>query len=282
MIKNILVGYGGTRGSLVALAQALDLAQAAGARLRLARIETVGDDSGIAALAMDSPAEVGLSASGVLAAAAERAEVEPDSMGPSAVLEEGALRCRDAGVNCSLARFYGDPAERLSELSRLADVVVIGRRGDASAYRGGLMGRTARKLAAGALVPTLFADREYLEPRSATLYYEPRPEGGRALAVAAEVASLLNITLNVACAGRGRTSPAQAEQEARFALRAYHLDGDFIASSQAGAEAVQNAALLWGDPLLVVPTSPPRGLFPDFSVLRAAMATPNTNVLLVP
>jgi nucleotide-binding universal stress UspA family protein len=277
MIKNILVGYGGSRGAQVALGQALELAQAAGARIRLAMVENVADGPTEAGLVMEqSPEQV------LLAATADRAEAEPDSMTPGPTLDDAAERCQAEHVPCSLARYYGDIGERLLDLSRLADLLVVGRRGESSRYRRSVLGRNARRLAAGAIIPTLFADRELLPLRSATLYYEPHPEGGRALAFAAEICSLLNVSLNVMCAGRGRLSAAAAETEARFALRAYHLDGEFVTGGQGGAEALQNAGLLWGDPLLVVPAPRPRGLFPDYSLLRAAMATPNANVLLVP
>ncbi len=277
MIRNILVGYGGSRGAQVALSQALQIAQASEGRLRLAMVEDV----------TDSAAEVGLVAErspeqAVLAAAEERSEVEPDSLGPSPALEEAALRCRQEGVACSLARSYGNIAQRLLDLSRLADLLVVGRHGEGSRYRRSVLGRNARRIAGGAITPTLFTDRDYLPVRSATLYYEPRPPGGRALSQAAELCSLLNVDLNVTCVGLDRIDAAAAEAEARQALRAYHVEGEFIIGGQAGPEALQNAALLWGDPLLVVPAPAQRALFPDYGVLRAAMATPNTNVLLVP
>lgn len=277
MIKNILVGYGGSRGAQVALGQALEIALAAGARLRLALVETVADSAAETGLVTEVAPEAML-----LAAAVERAEVEPDSLGASPALEVAATRCREAGVPYSLARYYGDPGERLLELSRLANLVVIGRRGDGSRYRRSVLGRHARKLAANAQVPTWFADRELLPLRAVTLYYEPRPGGGRALASAAELCSLMNLTLNVMVTGGRRLSPAEALAEAQFALRAYHLEGELLTADRAGADAVQNAALLWGDPLVVVPGPAPGGLIPDFSVIRAALATPNSNVLLVP
>jgi nucleotide-binding universal stress UspA family protein len=277
MIRNILVGYGGSRGAQVALSQALQIAHASTGRIRLAMVEDVSDSAAETGLVMERSSE-----QIALAASEERAEVEPESLGPSPALDDAAMRCQSEGVACSLVRAYGGVGERLLDLSRLADLVVVGRRGEGSRYRRSVLGRNARRLAAGAVTPTLFADREYLPVRSATLYYEPRPAGGRALAAVAEICSLLNVDLNVMCVGLGRADANAAESEARLALRAYHLDGEFVTGGQAGPEALQNAALLWGDPLLAVPTPPPGGLFPNYALLRAAMATPNTNVLLVP
>lgn len=277
MIRNILVGYGGSRGAQVALSQAIQIAQASGGRIRLALVEDVADSAAEVGLVADRSLE-----QTVLAAAEERSEVEPDSLGPSPALEEAALRCQTEGVACSLTRSYGNVAQRLLGLSRLADLVVVGRRGEGSRYRRSVLGRNARRLAAGATTPTLFADRDYLSIRSATLYYEPRPAGGHALSRVAEICSLLNVDLNVVSVSFGNIDAPAAEVEARQALRAYHVEGEFITGGAAGPEALQNAALLWGDPLLVVPAPAPRALFPDYSVLRAAMATPNTNVLLVP
>ena len=78
------------------------------------------------------------------------------------------------------------------------------------------------------------------------------------------------------------STEAEAEQEARFALRAYHLQGEFVPAPGTAAEALASAALLWGSALTIVPAPARTGLFNDYSALNAALAAANTNVLVVP
>ena len=278
MIKNILVGYGGSRGAQVALSQAVEIARASQARIHLTLVETLA--GGQEAQLVDSPSPESF----VVSAACEQqpGEESEAGAGPSPLLEEAAALLREEGITYTLAHYFGDPAARLLQLSRVADLVVVGRRGDERRLRQGVLGRTAHRLAVQAITPTLFTDREHLPLTSATLLYEPRPAGGRALVAAGEICSLLNITLNVVATSHGRIDAGAAQAEARFALRAYHLEGELVIGGDFATEALQNAAMVWGDPLLVVPGPPRRLVFADYSTLRAAVSAPNANVLLVP
>ena len=159
---------------------------------------------------------------------------------------------------------------------------MLARRDEPKAAQAQPAGRTARYLAAHAVAPTLFTDREHLPLKSAMLFYEPRRAGGRALALAGEIGCLLNISVNVIGLPWEDVDAATAEEEARFALRGYHLDGHFEKTSATLVEALQNAALAFDDALLVIAAPPRRLFFPDRETVRVALALPNTNLLLVP
>lgn len=277
MIKNILLGYSGARGAQVALSQALELARPAKARLHVTMIEAMASRDSQVALLPD-PEVAGLRLPDTGGEAAEP-ELPPDG---DAALEELAETCRREDVFCTFNHHYGEAGVRLVQLSRLADLLVVGRRDDPAISSRQPPGRTARYLATHPATPTLFTDREHLPVKSATLYYVPRQAGGRALARAGEVANLLNISLNVVCLPYEGIDAAAAEEEARFALRAYHLDGEWERASATLAEALANTTLSWNDPLVVVP-APPRGLLlSNHETTRLALALTNTNVLLVP
>jgi hypothetical protein len=197
-------------------------------------------------------------------------------------LEGIAELCRREEVFCTFNNHYGDPAQRLTALSRVANLLVVARRDEPRPAGASAIGRTARALATRPAIPTLFTDREHQPLKSATLFYEPREAGGRALAVAGEIASLLNITLNAVCLRYDEVDDPAALEEARTALRAYHVDGEFIHTTGTLSAALQNAALSWNDPLIIVPSPPRQLLFANTESTRVALGLPNTNVLIVP
>jgi nucleotide-binding universal stress UspA family protein len=277
MIKNILVDYGADRGYRVALRQALDIARPAQARLHLAQVVPLGGGAGETGLVSSVEAD----AYAVSAATGAQPE-EFAGEEASVELEEAAQLCAEEGVAYTRGRYFGEASGRLLELSRLAELVVVARHEEGRGSGPGGLGRTARRLAQAASTPTLFCDREALSCTSAMLLYEPRSGGGRALSLAGEMCSLLNISLNVVCCGYGEVNAARAEEEARRALRAYHVEGQFTAASGPPAEALQTAALDWGNPLVVVPGPARRGWLADTTTVQAAFGLPNTLVLLVP
>jgi hypothetical protein len=197
-------------------------------------------------------------------------------------LEGIAELCQREEVFCTFNHHHGDPAQRLSALARTANLLVVGRRDEPRPAESAAVGRVARALATRPAIPTLFTDREHLPLKSATLYYEPREAGGRALAMAGEIAHLLNITLNTVCLGYGDVDAPAALEEARTAIRAYHVDGEFTHAAGSLTAALQNTALSWNDPLVIVPAPPRQLLFGNVESTRVALAIPNTNVLLVP
>jgi len=276
MIKNILVGYSRQRGSEVAFRLAVGLAQAAQARLHLAYVEPMAAQASVPV-----PSEISADAyPPVLPDTAALAPEDP-SEAPS-VFADLAERCREERLQCTFSHLYGDAGSRLSDLARRAGLVVIGRHDDIPSSGEPSLGRVARQIATRLPAPLLLAAREHQEIKSLTLVYEPTSVGGRALALAGEIAHLQNMTLNVAALGDGSTEPATAADEARFDLRAYHVEGDVLPVLASGPEALQTAALTWNDALMVLP-APPKGWFSrPLDSIRPALSLPNLNVLLVP
>lgn len=279
MIKNILLGYNGSRGAQVALSQAVDLARPAKARLHVTTIEPLPAGDSQVALHTEAYTD------GMGAAPAEPvplAAPEEPQPAPAAELEDIAEICRREEVFCTFNHHYGDPAQRLLQLARVANLLVVARRDEPRPGQAHAAGRTARHLAAHPVIPTLFAGREHLPVKSATLLYEPRAGGGRALTLAGEICMLLNISLHVMSLPSAEVSAEAAEEEARFTLRAYHLDGEFTRANAAVPGALQNAAMSWNDPLIFFAAPPRQLLFNNTEAMRVALGLPNTNILLVP
>jgi nucleotide-binding universal stress UspA family protein len=279
MIKNILLGYNGSRGAHVALSQAVDIARPAKARVHVTMISPLAADEAQASVGADPFGDVaGLRLGEEVGAGFEN--TAGDESGEQ--LEGIAELCQREEVFCTFNHHYGDPAQRLSALARVANLLVVGRRDEPGPAETGAVGRVARALATRPAIPTLFTDREHLPLKSATLFYEPREAGGRALAIAGEVAQLLNITLNVVCLGHGEVDAPAALEEVRTAVRAYHVDGELTHAAGTLTAALQNTALSWNDPLVIVPSPPRQLLFGNIESTRVALGLPNTNLLLVP
>jgi len=276
MIKNILVGYNGQRGSAVAFRLAAGLAQAAQARLHLAYVEPMA-----ALKSVSVPSEVSADAYPPTLPDSAGAPPEDPSEAPS-IFDDIADQCREERLHCTFNHLYGDAGARLSDLARLAGLVAIGRHDDMPTAGEPPLGRVARQVATRMAAPLLLAAREAQEIKSLTLLYEPTQIGGRALALAGEIAMLQNLTLNTVALGYDEIEPAVAANEARVALRAYHVEGDVLPLPTTGTEALQTATLTWNDALLVL-AAPPKGwLSRPLESIRPALIVPNLNVLLVP
>ena len=276
MIKNILVGYSGGHGSEVAFRLAMGLAHAAQARLHVAYVEPLAAQADVAV----SP-EVSADAYPPVLPDTSAAPPDDPSEAPS-VFADLAEQCREERVQCTFTHLHGDAGSRLCELARRAGLLVLGRHDDMPGAGASPLGRVARQVATRMPAPLLLAAREHQDIRSLTLVYEPTSIGGRALALAGEISHVQNLGLNAVALGDEHVTPAAAAEEARTALRAYHVEGDVLPLPTSGAEALQTAALTWNDALLVLPAPPKRWLSRPLDSLRPALALPNRGVLLVP
>jgi nucleotide-binding universal stress UspA family protein len=278
MIKNILVGYNGQRGSQIAFRQAVDLARAHQARLHLAYVEPLSrQDAEVSTRPQMVPADA------FRAALAETSPEPPeDPSATSDVLDTVAEQCRVEGIHCAMHHVHGAAGDRLAQLARTASLLAVGKHDDPPLANMPPLGRTARQLATRLPLPVLFAAREYEALDAVTVVYQPTALGGRTLALAGEIASVRNLTLNVLTLGEGAIEPAEAIAEARTALRAYHVEGEFLAAVADGPDPLQTAAMTWNDPLLIVPAPPKRWLSRPLDSLNFVLSQANTNVIVVP
>ncbi|MBU0606796.1 MAG: universal stress protein [Armatimonadetes bacterium] len=276
MIKNILVGHSGGHGSEVAFRLAAQLAHATRARLRLAHVEPVAGPTNVPLTADLSADAYPATLPGTMAPLPE----DPSEAPP--VFAGIADACRDERLQCTFSHLYGDPAQRLSDLARLAGLVVLGRHDELARAGEAPLGRVARQLVTRMPAPLLLAGREMPESKALTLVYEPTSAGGRALALAGEIASAQNATLNAVALGHEHVEPAVAADEARLALRAYHVEGDVLPLPATGPEALQTAMLMWSEALVVLVAPPRRWLSRPVDSVRPALTMQNRSVLLVP
>ncbi len=276
MIKNILVGYDESRPAQVALAQAIDLAEATSGRIRLLAVRTEEGPAPQPELAADSGivdmVEVGL----------DEDELETEAAGAPPFVEQARTELAAAGLGGSIRMASSwQPAACLREEADLADLLVVGR---SRAHSGGQVGRTTRNLLKSHLpCPLLICTNQYLPITSILLVYWPGPRGGRAVSLAAQLAATLNIDLDTVVTAPGRRAPRRERARVELALLAYHTEGEVVAISEAPAEAVLTAGLQYNPSLLVIPEPSllrwPWQLAPLYS---SALELPDTLLLIVP
>ncbi len=276
MIKNIMVGYDESRPAQVALAQAIDLAEATSGRVRLVAVRTDEGPAPEPELAAE-PGIVDMVDVGL-----DEEELETESAGAPPFVEQARTKLIAADVGGSIrVATSGQPAACLREEADLADLLMVGR---GRAHSGGHVGRTTHNLLKSHLpCPLLMCTNQYLPITSMLLVYWPGPRGGRAVSLAAELAATLNIDLDTVVTAPGRRAPRRERARVESALLAYHTEGEVVATAEAPAEAVLTAGLQHNPSLLVIPEPPPRRwpwqLAPLYS---SALELPDTLLLVVP
>ena len=276
MIKNVLVGYDESRPAQVALAQALDLAEATSGRVRLVVVRTEEGPAPQPELAAE-PGIVDMVNVGL-----DDEEMEIESAGAPPFVEHARTMLSAAGTTGSIrVANSGQPAACLREEADLADLLVVGR---SRAHSGGQVGRTTRNLLKSHLpCPLLICTNQYLPITSMLLVYWPGPRSGRAVSLAAELAATLNIDLDTVVTAPEHRAPRRKRDRVESALLAYHTEGEVVATTEDPAEAVLTAGLQYNPVLVVIPEPSllrwPWQLAPLYS---SALELPDTMLLVVP
>ena len=170
-----------------------------------------------------------------------------------AILAAFEARAAEAGVEFESILKEGNVSEILAEEARSCGLVAVGSRGANAAHRGDLVGRHADALARRMPASLLVAPADYREFQRPVLAWDGSPKSRKALALAAEIAALLELPVRVVTASddedEGQALLAEAEEELRYrrvtvssALRKGHPDDVIFSEIGAGADLVAMGA----------------------------------------
>ena len=279
MVRNIVVGYDGSRSSEVAVAQATKLAELSGGRISFATVTTVDEGD----LGVEGPGGEPDLATLALEPAAREEGGDPSALEQPLSLEDIHRRCQELNIVCEDEQLFGrHPGARLLRRSWLAELLVVGRGGE---RRAGLPGRNTTFLLTELVAPTLVCARQYVELRSVLMPYKLSVRGGRALSFAADLCQTLGARLEVLICEPKRSDAREAQAAAENFLRAYHVESSTDVALAPPHEAVQPAALERTSSLIIIPGAHKRNyIFPwqRNETLWRAFEVPGAAVLAYP
>lgn len=243
----ITVGLDGSSHSETALGHALRIARAASGVVRGVHVvdRSLLDGVVVADLSGSVGFQPFLNLSGELREALVSAG--------GAIVASFEARAKEAGVAFEPVLREGSVSDILVEEAQACDLAAVGSRGSSAQHRRELVGRHADSLARRMPAPLLVAPVDYLEFRTPVLAWDGSPKARKALALVAELAALLELSVQVVTAGdderEGRARLAEAEEDLRIrrvvavgSWRAGHADDAVFAAIGAGADLVAMGA----------------------------------------
>ena len=231
-MRNFLCCVDGSRHSESGLRHGANLAARCAGRVEILHVasdKADGEDElfeGPSPLAVETPAE----------APEELPSPGEDIERPERMLGRMVDICRSAEVGWTLSTLVGGPAQRILQRSHISDMLTMGRQGEAAEGSG--VGRVTRRVIARADRPVLVATGTFTEPATLLVPYVRSREDGRALRLAAEVATHLDAGVVVLSAGRDALKTANALTEAEEYLRSYRLETEFVHRKDALEESL--------------------------------------------
>lgn len=134
--------------------------------------------------------------------------------------------CRDSGVVCETALATGVVAREIIEHSSLADLIVMGRSGEHSAWLEGLLGSTADAVVRRSRQPVLVTGVDRLGDKRLLVAYDGSPHADNAMKVAASLTTNWNARLHVLVVAED--GDQDRLERARHYLQAHQVHAEWL------------------------------------------------------
>ncbi|MCC6501815.1 MAG: universal stress protein [Deltaproteobacteria bacterium] len=221
MIKNILVPQDGSPYSKAALDYSIWLAKKFGAGLKgLFVIDTV---------ALEGPFLHDLSGSlgfePFLNFSAKMREALEER--GKTILTAFDEACAAKGVASESMTSVGIVAGEICDRAKVADLVVVGRRGVNAQFEYDMLGSTTESVMRRSPKPVLVVPEKFTEPKKPLLAYDGSPNASKAMRSAAEWAKTLGLPLTVLTVSSSGGEAALLD-EARKYLAPYNIEAKFV------------------------------------------------------
>ena len=143
------------------------------------------------------------------------------------VLENFISRCGDAKVECHETLSSGIVSSSICEHAKLADLVVMGRRGANAGFEYGLMGSVAEAVVRKSSKPVMVVPSEFTEPAKALISYDGSTNSSKALGSAAEFSKAFSMPLTVLTVSAGDEGAIKLK-DAEDYLRSYEIEAKLV------------------------------------------------------
>ncbi|HEY4706231.1 MAG TPA: universal stress protein [Thermodesulfobacteriota bacterium] len=134
--------------------------------------------------------------------------------------------CKENNAECESQITFGIVANEITEKAKVADLVVIGRRGVNAQFEYGLLGSTTESVLRRSPKPVLIVPESFTEPNNPLLAYDGSPSASRAMHSAAEWAKTLDLQLTVLTVSPTEDDPVLSEAAAY--LKPYDIKARFV------------------------------------------------------
>lgn len=155
-------------------------------------------------------------------------------------LDEFRRSAEGRGVTVESRLEEGVPAEAIAEIGRTHDLIVVGKRGEHARYGRDLLGSTAEAVVRRASSPVWLAEEEAGDIKSILLLFDGSPPAGRALKLAADVATHVGAVLRVLTVGEDEPHASEVLEGARSYLSAFDLRTEFRVAVGEAVSATMN------------------------------------------
>ncbi|MBI3399524.1 MAG: universal stress protein [Deltaproteobacteria bacterium] len=143
------------------------------------------------------------------------------------ILKEFTETCRREKVAYDSIQDFGIVANTVCEKAKLADLVIMGRRGINIQFEYGLLGSTTEGVIRKSSKPVIIVPNEYRELSRPLLAYDGGFTSSRAMHSAAEFVKTLGLPLTVLTASRDGNSETLLK-DARAYLKPYNIQTQFV------------------------------------------------------
>lgn len=135
--------------------------------------------------------------------------------------------CKENGTSCETHITFGVVANEIVDKAKVADLVVIGRRGVNARFEYGLLGSTTESVLRRSPKPVLIVPERFTEPKKPLLAYDGSPNASRAMHSAAEWATTLDLSLTVLTVSSSEEEDPILN-DARTYLKPYGIHASFV------------------------------------------------------
>ena len=135
--------------------------------------------------------------------------------------------CGTSGIKAETAMSCGIVSNEICEKARLADIVVLGRRGVNAKFDYGLLGSVAESVIRKSPAPVFITPERFYVPSNPLLCYDGSPNAAKAIHSAAQFAKTLSMPLTVLHASKEPSDSVLKEAEGY--LKPYAIKVNFVA-----------------------------------------------------
>ncbi|MBI5455056.1 MAG: universal stress protein [Deltaproteobacteria bacterium] len=144
------------------------------------------------------------------------------------ILGDFEAACAKEGLICESSIGYGVVASEICDKARLADLVIVGKRGLNARFEYGLLGSTTEAVLRRSPKPVMVVPETFVAPERPLLAYDGSPTASRAMHSAAEWASAFDLPLTVVSVAAETEEDLPLLKDAENYLKPYGVRASFV------------------------------------------------------